>query len=72
MAGGRKNLEQRRGHGSTHNRTQIDERMAPEASEEDEYDDNDAEDNAGDGALDADDDNDNDEDGAVQCDDDMS
>jgi hypothetical protein len=46
--------------------------MAPEASEEDEYDDNDAEDNAGDGALDADDDNDNDEDGAVQCDDDMS
>ena len=40
MAGRRKSLEQRRGYGSTHNRTQLDERMAMEANEEDEYDDN--------------------------------
>ena len=65
LAGGRKSLEQIRGHGSTHNRTQIDERMAIEASEENEYDDSDAEHNAGDADRDADDDDGIDDDGAV-------
>ena len=66
MAGGRKCLEQRRGYGSTQNRTHLDQRKAMEANKEDEYDDNDAEDDAGDDDQDdADHDDDNDDDDVV-------